>query len=127
MALHDMLFTFAQRVGKPDCRLAETSFRWHPTVQPIALEYWPATEAPADAPYTAILSWRTDSFSGIGKDKAIQLYRMIDLPRRSHCRILLAIAGRRPTDLLLRHGWEVTDAEQRPLTPIPTGILSGAP
>ena len=79
-------------------------------MQPIVLEFWPAAEAPADAPYTSIMSWRTDSFRGIGKDKATHLYSMIDLPTRSHSRILLAIAGRCPTELLLRHGWELTDA-----------------
>jgi hypothetical protein len=108
-AAHDMLFTFALNVGSESCRLAETPFRWLPTVQPIALNFWPVVPASSDAPYTAIMSWRTDSFRGIGKDKAAHLYSLIDLPSKSPRQLLLAIAGQCPIELLLRHKWEVTD------------------
>jgi hypothetical protein len=55
------------------------------------------------------MSWRTDSFRGIGKDKAIHLYRLIDLPSKLSRRLLLAIAGQCPVELLRRHNWEVID------------------
>jgi hypothetical protein len=109
-ASYDALFTFALRVGQPDCTLAETPFRWQPTIQPVHLDFWPVTPAPRDGPFTTILSWTTDSFPGIGKGKGDELLRLIELPERTSERILLAIAGKPPTELLAEHGWGLTDA-----------------
>jgi hypothetical protein len=109
-ASYDALFTFALRVGQPDCTLAETPFRWHPTIQPVHLDFWPVTPAPRDGPFTAILSWTTDSFPGIGKGKGDELLRLVGVPERTSERILLAIAGKPPTELLAEHGWGLTDA-----------------
>jgi hypothetical protein len=109
-AAHDALFTFALRVGEPDCTLAETPFRWEPTIQPVHLDFWPETPAPRDGPFTTILSWTTDSFPGIGKGKADELLRLIELPEKTSEQILLAIAGKPPTETLAEHGWGLTDA-----------------
>ena len=107
---HDSLFTFALGVGGPRCSLPETPFHWHPTIQPVELDFWPVTPAPRDAPFTTILSWTTDSFPGMGKGKGDELLRLLALPERTSERIRLAIAGKPPTDLLAEHGWELTDA-----------------
>ena len=107
---YDRLFTFALNVAAPNCCLPETDFRWFPTIQPLALEFWPVVEPPVQGAFTTILSWRTDSFRGMGKGKAGELFRMIDLPKKSPQRIRLAIAGQPPIDLLSRHGWQLTDA-----------------
>src|SRR6266540_4141798 len=109
-AAHDALFTFALRVDDPRCTLAETPFRWQPTIQPVELDFWPVTPAPREAPFTTILSWTTDSFPGIGKGKGDELLRLIALPEQMSERIRLAIAGKPPTELLAEHGWELTDA-----------------
>jgi hypothetical protein len=109
-ASYDALFTFALRVGEPDCTLAETPFKWHPTIQPVHLDFWPLTPPPRGGPFTTILSWTTDSFPGIGKGKGDELLRLIELPGRTRERILLAIAGKPPTEMLAEHGWVLTDA-----------------
>jgi hypothetical protein len=109
-AAHDALFTFALRVGEPDCTLADTPFNWQPTIQPVHIDYWPLTPASRDRPFTTILSWTTDSFPGIGKGKGDELLRLIELPERTSERILLAIAGKPPTETLAEHGWGLTDA-----------------
>lgn len=111
-AAHDALFTFALCIDDPTCTVAETPFRWHPTIQPVELDFWPVTPAPQDGSFTTILSWTTDSFPGIGKGKGDELLRLIELPGRTSERILLAIAGKPPTDLLVAHGWGLTDAVQ---------------
>jgi hypothetical protein len=111
-AAHDALFTFALRIDDPTCTVAETPFRWHPTIQPVELDLWPVTPAPQDGAFTTILSWTTDSFPGIGKGKGDELLRLIELPEQTSERILLAIAGKPPTDLLAKHGWGLTDAVQ---------------
>ena len=117
-AAHETLFTFALNIGASTCHLAKTPFTWHPTIQPIALEFWPMVHPPSGAPYTTILSWRIDSFSGMGKGKGGEISQMIDLPSKSPQRILLAIAGRAPTDLLSQHGWELTDAVAATIDPL---------
>lgn len=114
---HKTLFTFALNVGSPTCCLPETEFCWHPTMQPLVLEFWPIAPPPPQAPYTTILSWRNDSFSGMGMGKSSEILQMIDLPSKSPQRILLAIAGRAPTDLLSQHGWELTDAVAATIDP----------
>ena len=111
-AAHDALFTFALRIDDPTCTVAETPFRWHPTIQPVELDFWPVTPAPQDGAFTTILSWTTDSFPGIGKGKGDELLRLIELPGQTSERILLAIAGKPPTDELAEHGWGLTDAVQ---------------
>jgi hypothetical protein len=90
--------------------LAETPFHWHPTIQPVHLDFWPVTPAPRDGAFTTILSWTTDSFPGIGKGKGDELMRLIALPERTNERVLLAIAGKPPKDLLAEHGWGLIDA-----------------
>ncbi len=109
-AAHDALFTFALRAEDDRSGLPETPFRWHPTIQPVEHDFWPVTATPRDAPFTTILSWTTDSFPGIGKGKEDEMLRLIALPERTSEKILLAIAGKPPTDLLAQHGWELTDA-----------------
>jgi hypothetical protein len=111
-AAHDTLFTFALRAEDPRCDLPETPFHWHPTIQPVELDFWPVTPAPGDGPFTTVLSWTTDSFPGIGKGKGDELLRLIEVPERTRERLLLAIAGKPPTELLAGHGWELTDAVQ---------------
>jgi hypothetical protein len=115
-ASQDTLFTFALNAGQPGCRLPATPFRWHPTVQPLALEFWPVTEAPPRAPYTTILSWRIENF-GMSKGKGGDVLRMLDLPARSGQAIRLAIAGQAPRDLLQTHGWDLIDAVATTIDP----------
>jgi hypothetical protein len=108
-AAHDALFTFALNVDG-QASLPETGLRWHPTMQPVQLEFWPLTPAAPDAPFTTILSWTTDSFPGIGKGKGDEMMQMVGVPERTEERILLAVAGQPPNELLADHGWELTDA-----------------
>lgn len=110
LASHRALFTFALAVGREDCALADTPFTWHPTVQPVHLDFWPVSPPPPDGPFTTIMSWTIDSFPGMGKGKGDELLRLVDLPSRSRQRILLALAGQPPTEELERHGWELADA-----------------
>ena len=108
-AAHDALFTFALGVGDPmhAGRDAVSLASHDPAGGARLLARDPV---PRDAPFTTILSWTTDSFPGIGKGKGDELLRLIGLPERTSERILLAIAGKPPTELLAEHGWDLTDA-----------------
>lgn len=109
---YDSFFTFALNVDNSTCNLPETPFRWHPTIQPLELDFWPMTEPPQQGAYTTIMSWRTDSFPGMGKGKSAELLHLIELPKKIRQRIKLAIAGHAPVDRLKQHGWEIIDAVQ---------------
>lgn len=117
LSAQDKLFTFALKVNSPTCRLTETPFSWHPTIQPLALKFWPKVPPPPQAPYTTILSWKTESFPGMGKGKSTDLFKFLDLPVKIRQRILLAIAGQPPVDLLVEHGWELTDGVEATIDP----------
>ena len=117
VASHDALFTFATNVNGSDCRLPATPLQWQPTVQPLALEFWPVVPVADDAPVTTIMSWRIDSFAGMGKGKAGDVLRLIDLPGQSGRHLRLAVAGRAPNDRLARAGWDVRDAVAETIDP----------
>jgi hypothetical protein len=106
---HDALFTFGLNIGAPGCTIPETPLRWQTTVQPVVLDFWPVVPPPADAAYTTILSWRVEGI-GISDSKGPELLRLANVPARSRQRILLAIAGQAPFDVLNAKGWATTDA-----------------
>ena len=109
-AAHDALFTFALRVGDPTARWPRRRSTGSRRSSRCSSTSGRVTPAPRDGPFTTILSWTTDSFPGIGKGKGDELLRLIELPERTSERILLAIAGKPPTELLAEHGWGLTDA-----------------
>ena len=37
---HDHFFTYAERLGRPDCLLPNMGLTWHPTRPPVALDRW---------------------------------------------------------------------------------------
>jgi hypothetical protein len=105
----DALFTFALNIGTPGCSIPIAPPRWQPTIQPVVLDFWPVTPVPAESPWTTVLSWRLDNF-GVSRGKGGDIIRMFDLPRRSGERVLLAVSGQAPIDLLTTRGWQTTDA-----------------
>jgi hypothetical protein len=115
---YDQLFTFALNIGSPTCRIAETPFHWHPTLQPLVLDFWPCLPPAPQAPYTAILSWRIDSFSTLNKGKSSEMLKLLDFPAKCPHKVLLAIAGQAPLTLLRQHGWELTDAVAETIDPV---------
>jgi hypothetical protein len=108
-AAHDALFTFALNMGAPGCTIPETPFRWHTTIQPLVLDFWPVVPLPPKAPYTAILSWRVEKIA-MSDSKGPEILRLADVPAKSGQRIVLAIAGQAPVDVLNAKGWQTTDA-----------------
>jgi hypothetical protein len=46
----------------------------------------------------------------MGKGKGGDVFRLLDLPEKTEDRILVALSGRAPRDLLAARGWEITDA-----------------
>ena len=127
---HTHYFTYGENFGAPDCSVPLTGFHYHPTRQPIVLDWWTpearlASELNDQANvrpcFTTIAKWRQP-----GKDiewngetyswsKHVEFLKFIDLPRRSKEEFELALAWEDETDeevipQLTSYGWRVVDA-----------------
>lgn len=119
---HDVFFSFAENLGRPECAIPTAGLRWHPTRHPIVLADWPVAPPPPEAPYTTVMSWKIDVTPPViagrvygGKD--VELAKVIDLPRRTTARLEIALSGTAPREELAQHGWRVRDAREVSATP----------
>jgi hypothetical protein len=95
---HTHHFSYGENFGGPDCGVPIERFVYHPTRQPIVLDWWaPPTAAPSPC-FTTIASWRQS-----GKDvewkgetytwsKHHEFLKLIELPRRTAQPLELALA-----------------------------------
>jgi hypothetical protein len=118
LAEHDVHFTIGENIGTPGCAIPTGRFTWRPTRQPIALDLWSPLPADQRAAFTTIGRWnerqRDLSFQGqvYSWSKRTEWMKFLDLPARTGERFAVAMdVDETPGDgdLLLRHGWEITD------------------
>ena len=109
---YDTLFTFASRIGAPDCLVPTCGRHWIPTRPVVATAHWERTAAPADAPIVALMHWaagkelRYDGRDFGHKDREFE--KIIDLPRARPGTYELAAGGAGvPRDRLDEHGWRL--------------------
>jgi hypothetical protein len=116
---HTHHFTFGENLGSGDCPIPVGRFSYHPTRQPVVLDWWATEATPAPgAPFTTVATW-----AQAGKDiewegqtytwsKHGEFLKVLDLPRRTTERLELALASRDPgvIGLLRANGWSVRDA-----------------
>jgi hypothetical protein len=116
--LHTHFLTVGQLVGREGCPIPDCGRAWIPTLPPVAMDRWPAELVPPrhDA-FTSVGHWRSYGsleYGGIHYgQRAHSLRELIDMPRRSAPRLLMAL-GIHPdetTDLeaLSANGWELLD------------------
>ena len=112
---HDLLFTFAESMNTPDCRIPDAGYDWKTTRQPIYLPFWEDVTAPPGTPYTTVMNWRAyqpvewQGETWGQKDAEFPVIR--DLPSRlPDADLELAVGGRDvPRDELRAAGWRVAD------------------
>lgn len=114
---HDVFFSFAENLGRPDCAIPTAGLRWHPTRHPIVLDDWPESPPPVGGAYTTVMSWKIDVTPPVidgrvygGKD--VELAKLIALPRRTTARLEIALSGAAPRDELTANGWTLRDARE---------------
>ncbi len=56
---HTSLFTFAENIGKPICRIPSGGFEWQTTRQPVVLDLWPIVFKPDAIALTTIMNWKS--------------------------------------------------------------------
>jgi hypothetical protein len=120
---HTAFFTFAERMGRPDCLVPDDGFPWQPTRQPVVLDLWDiAPPPPSDAPFTTVMQWASyDSAKLDGRrygTKAESFAPVFDLPRKTPASLELAVGGESaPRDELEASGWRLRDSRQVTITP----------
>jgi hypothetical protein len=119
LAAHDVLFSYGENLGRSDCGVPLERFTWHPTRQPVVLDFWPPAPPTPGAPYTTIATWRHEKdrvFRGETYywSKEREFLKILDLPRR--CRVPIELALDITPDApdaeprLRAHGWRVIPA-----------------
>jgi hypothetical protein len=126
VAAHDKHFSFGLNIGKPGCKVPTGGIEWHPTVQPIALEYWSAPADPGKAAsiaagaWTTVMNWASyapKEFEGekYGQ-KDIEFERFLDLPGMTSETFVLAmgqgVGSNRPTAMLESKGWKIIEPDE---------------
>jgi hypothetical protein len=116
---HTHHFSFGENLGAPDCGVPLGRFHYLPTRQPVVLDWWRDSGAPAGGGrFTTVANWRQ-----LGKDvewqgeryawsKHQEFLKFLDLPRRSGQEFELALSCDDPgaLDLLRSNGWRVVEA-----------------
>jgi hypothetical protein len=119
LASHDVLFTYGENLGAPDCPVPLVRFAWKTTRPPVVLDCWPARTDPQAVFFTSIASWENKgkdiAYDGVTYQwsKHVNFVRFLDLPHRVPQRFQLAMdpgdAG--VTARLRAAGWELTDPQ----------------
>jgi hypothetical protein len=117
LAAHDVLFTYGENLGAPDCPVPLERFTWRPTRPPVVPELWETAGPPATTCFTSIASWESR-----GKDVAWEgvtwrwtkhenFLAVLDLPGRVPQRLRLAMDPADPavSARLTDAGWELVD------------------
>jgi hypothetical protein len=110
---HDHFFTYAGRLGEPDCPLPDFGLPWHPTRPPVVLDRW--HPEPPGARWTTVMTW--DNFRRpIEHDgrtygtKEREFGRIERLPRRAGASLEVAAGGDPPVEQWRSLGWSVIDS-----------------
>lgn len=105
----DALFTFGRNIGTPACPVPTSSLHWEHTWQPVCVEdeWRPAPEPPRPC-FTTVMTWKFESFAGIGGNKDREFHKVLHLPSLTETPLELAVNG--PKEFLRQHGWRCHDA-----------------
>ncbi len=104
----DHLFTFGANIGTPACEVPTGGFTWHPTWQPVVTDLWRTNAPPARDRFTAVMTWKNQSFPDVDGGKDREFMAFLDLPAQTRARFEIAVNG--PLDLLADHGWSPVEA-----------------
>jgi hypothetical protein len=110
---HDHFFTYAERLGRPDCPLSDFGLVWQPTRPPVVVDCW-RPEPPGER-WTTVMTW--DNFRRPiehgGKTygtKEREFGRVEELPRRVAAGLEVAVGGEPPAERWRALGWSVIDS-----------------
>jgi hypothetical protein len=115
---HDLHFTIAENIGRPECAIPTSGVRWYPVRQPVVLDDWPIAEGGDADRFTTVANWRGPfgpvEFEGRTYGLKVHEFRkFLELPRWSTGRFEIALninaADERDRAALREHGWRLVD------------------
>jgi hypothetical protein len=111
---HDHFFSYAERIGAPDCALPALGVDWRPTRPPVVAALW-APEPPGEL-WTTVMTWRNfpETIEYRGRRygaKELEFDKVEALPRRTAAALEVAVGGSGPPRERWRTlGWSVIDS-----------------
>ena len=118
--LHTAHFTFGENLGAPDCKVPTPpqSYRFHPTRQPVVLDFWQEQSTGPGELFTTVANWRQPerqmTFAGevYHWSKHHEFLKFLDLPKRTSQEFELALSSyeERDREMLEARGWRVRPA-----------------
>jgi hypothetical protein len=118
---HDYFFTYAERLGRPDCVLPDMGVAWGKTRPLVLPDLW--QPQPPGACWTTVMTWNNFRqpivYRGVTYGtKEMEFGRVEALPAQSSAAFELAVGGSDPPrDRWQRLGWSVVDSEAVSRTP----------
>jgi hypothetical protein len=88
LAAHDVIATYGENYGEPDCRVPLGGFEYRRVRQPVDLDLWPSAFDPRSKSYTTIGNWRQKGNDIVWNgetyfwSKHHEFLKFLDLPRR---------------------------------------------
>jgi hypothetical protein len=94
LSSHRFHFTFGESIGQPGCPLPTGGFHWHPTRQPVIIDFWTNNAPPPKdgerlpTRWTSIANWETKGKDIVWKgqiyywSKTFEFLKFSDLPTR---------------------------------------------
>jgi hypothetical protein len=117
---YDVLFSYGENLGAPDCKVPVERYTWHPTRPPVCVDWWSSEDLPPPAAaLTTITNWHhwDNGIEWQGEwyywRKDREFRRFMDLPARSQLPLELALEGieQREVAELEGRGWRVIPAQ----------------
>ena len=112
---HDHFFTYAERLGRPDCPLPDFGLSWQPTRPPVVLDRW--RPAPPGERWTTVMTWdnfrRPIEHADVSYGtKEREFGRIEELPGHTAAALEVAVGGAEaPRQRWRELGWSVVDAQ----------------
>jgi hypothetical protein len=113
-AAHTAFFTFGENIPAGRSSVPDDGFPWRPTRQPVVLDAWPATPAPAGVRFTTVMQWDSYPAREYGGRrfgmKSDSFGPYLDLPGRCGGTFELAVgSASAPRERLRAAGWHLRD------------------
>ncbi len=115
---HDHFFTYAARLGEPDCPLPDFGVEWRPTFPPVVLDRWHA-RPPGDT-WTTVMNWKNypdvvEHEGVIYGGKEVEFEKIEDLPGESpgNFEVAINVNGEAPLGRWRETGWSVVGGHER--------------
>jgi len=112
---HDFFFTYAERLGRPDCILPGFGLAWQPTRPPVVMECW--QPRPPGELWTTVMTWKnfqeTIEYQGqTYGTKEMEFDKIESLPQRVKAKFEIAVGGdQAPREHWRRLGWLERDSQ----------------